>query len=318
VKPAHAVSLIEMAYRMDLSSEEWLERISAAGAAALGSNQGAMAFRYDATGDDWIHLMGAALYGLPPSFAQDFFNQPDLPPEAIAAMSKMFRSMRFGTLRPFIEQQRLSSLAAVLDRYGLREMVGANGLDPAGRGCMILIAHRNRPLPSRTVHLWHRLAAHIAAGNRLRAKLEGIAQTELDPVRSAQAIIGANGKVEHATGSAERRSAREALQDALTRIDTARAERDDARHSVDLWQGLVAGEWSLVEHFERDGRRYYLAYKNDPELKEDRALTLRERQVLGYAKLGNSNKLIAYSLGLSSSTVSTLLGRARKKQGALT
>jgi hypothetical protein len=315
VKPHQAVSLIEAAYRIDLSTEEWLERISAAGAAALGSNQGAMAFRYDATGDDWIHLVGAALHGLPPTFAQDFFNQPDLPPEDILAISKMFRSLRFGTLRPFIEQQRLSTVAGVLDRYGVRDMVGANGLDPAGRGCMLLIADQSKPLSSRTVHLWHRLAAHIAAGNRLRATLEGIAQTELDLVRSAQAIIAANGKVEHATGSAEPRSAREALRDALARIDAARAEKDDVRRSVDLWRALVAGEWSLIEHFERDGRRYYLAHKNDPELGEDRALTLRERQVLGYAKLGNSNKLIAYSLGISSSTVSTLLGRARKKLG---
>ena len=315
MKPHQAVSLIEAAYRIDLPTEEWLERISAAGAAAIGATQGAMAFRYDATGDDWIHLMGAALHGLPPTFAQDFFNQPNLPPEDISAISRMFRSLRFGTLRPFIEQQRLSTLAAVLDRYGVGDMVGANGLDPAGRGCMLLIADRGKPLSSRTVHLWHRLAAHIAAGNRLRGKLEKIAKTEFDPVRSAQAIIAANGKVEHATGSAKPRSAREALQDALTRIDAARAERDDARRSVELWRGLVAGEWSLVEHFERDGRRYFLAHKNDPELGEDRALTLRERQILGYAKLGNSNKLIAYTLGMSSSTVSTLLARARRKVG---
>jgi DNA-binding CsgD family transcriptional regulator len=44
-------------------------------------------------------------------------------------------------------------------------------------------------------------------------------------------------------------------------------------------------------------------------------LTERERQVLAYADLGQSNKLIAYSLGLSTSTVSTLLSRARRKLG---
>jgi DNA-binding CsgD family transcriptional regulator len=99
------------------------------------------------------------------------------------------------------------------------------------------------------------------------------------------------------------------------RIQTARSERDDSGRAVALWRGLVAGRWSLVEHFERDGRRYYLAHKNDPELAPDRALTLREKQVLVYAELGYSNKLIAYSLGLSSSTVATLLGKARRKVG---
>jgi DNA-binding NarL/FixJ family response regulator len=128
-------------------------------------------------------------------------------------------------------------------------------------------------------------------------------------------VLSPNGKLEHATGPAERRPAREALRDALVRIDKARAERDDAQRSVELWRGLVAGRWSLVEHFERDGKRYYLAHKNDPELGKDRALTDRERLALGYAELGYSNKLVAYALGLSSSTVSTLLARARKKLG---
>ena len=50
-------------------------------------------------------------------------------------------------------------------------------------------------------------------------------------------------------------------------------------------------------------------------LAPDRALTPRERQVLGYAELGHSNKLIAYSLGLAPSTVATVLGKARKKIG---
>jgi len=44
-----------------------------------------------------------------------------------------------------------------------------------------------------------------------------------------------------------------------------------------------------------------------------RGLTLRERQVLAYAGLGHSNKVIAYELGLSTSTVSTHLARARRK-----
>ena len=75
----------------------------------------------------------------------------------------------------------------------------------------------------------------------------------------------------------------------------------------------MSGRWSLVEHFERDGRRYYLAHRNEPEVRSVKGLTARERQVLAYAQLGNSNKLIAYSLGISISTVSTLLSRARRK-----
>jgi DNA-binding CsgD family transcriptional regulator len=44
-------------------------------------------------------------------------------------------------------------------------------------------------------------------------------------------------------------------------------------------------------------------------------LTEREQQVLSFAEFGLSNKLIAHSLGLSISTVSTTLTRARRKLG---
>jgi DNA-binding NarL/FixJ family response regulator len=138
-------------------------------------------------------------------------------------------------------------------------------------------------------------------------------QSEGDLPNRAEAILSPDGKVEHAQGAGEPRAARNALRAALVRIDAARSEQVDGERSVDLWRGLVSGRWSLVEHFERDGRRYYLAQKNDPELASDRALTPRERQVLGYAELGNSNKLIGYALGLSSSTVATVLSRAKRK-----
>jgi len=194
-------------------------------------------------------------------------------------------------------------------------MLGINGLDPSWRGCMLAIAVRRTSQSARTAHIWQRLAAHISAGNRLRTRLEALSNGGVDPLSQAEAVLTPNGKVEHATGPAEPRDAREALREALARIDAARSEGEDARRCVDLWHGLVGGRWSLVDHFERDGKRYYLAHKNDPELAADRELTPRERLVLGYAELGNSNKLISYSLGLSSSTVSTLLGRARKKLG---
>jgi DNA-binding NarL/FixJ family response regulator len=78
----------------------------------------------------------------------------------------------------------------------------------------------------------------------------------------------------------------------------------------------VAGRWTLLDHFDRDGRRYLLAHRNDPDAPDPRALTLRERQVVGYVALGQSNKLIAYELGLSASTVGVLLKTAAAKLGA--
>jgi DNA-binding CsgD family transcriptional regulator len=238
-----------------------------------------------------------------------------MPKEAARGLAHLFKVVRFGTLRAVLEPLNVPTFGAILDRHGIHDMVGVNGLDPSRHGCMLTIVVRKTPHSPRTGHVWQRLAAHISAGNRLRTTLAALSEPNFDPTQRAEAVLTANGKVEHATGPAESRAAREALRDALVRIDKARSEQDDARRSVDLWRGLVAGRWSLVEHFERDGKRFYLAHKNDPELEKDRALTDRERQVLGYAELGYSNKFVSYALGLSSSTVSTLLARARRKMG---
>ena len=314
VKPSQAVSLIESAYRLDCSTEEWLQQVAASASAALGSEQGAMAFRYDAS-VNWVNSGVPALHRLSPQFAFDFFNQKDAPPEVAQKMAEVFLSIRLGSLREVVRERGFSGLEVVLDRYGIEDMIGVNGLDPSGKGCMLAIAARKGVLSPRTARVWQRLSAHISAGNRLRAELERLAPESSDPTARAEAILSPSGNVEHASGPAEPRYAREALRDALVRIDAARSGKEDTEHSVELWRGLVAGRWSLVEHFERDGRRYYLAHKNDPELAPDRGLTLREKQVLGYAELGYSNKLIAYSLGLSASTVGTLLTKARRKVG---
>jgi DNA-binding CsgD family transcriptional regulator len=312
MKASAAVKLVESAYRLDLPAEQWLAEVAKSAASAIDSTR-AMAFRYDAN-ERWINSGVPALHGFPPQFALDFFNQEHAPPEAVAGMASVFLNARFGTLRVLLERLNYPPIIEVLDRYGVEDMLGVNGLDPTGRGCMLAIATQRSIPQARTVHLWHRLAAHISAGNRLRATLEKLA-IDADPTNHAEAILSENGKIEHATGPAEPKDAREALRDALVRIDAARSEKDDADRSLDLWQGLVSGRWSLVEHFERGGRRYFLAHKNDPELTADRTLTERERQVLGYAELGYSNKLIAYALGLSLSSISADLARARKKQG---
>jgi DNA-binding CsgD family transcriptional regulator len=314
VKPGKAISMIESAYRADLSTEQWLEGVAASAAAAFESSKGALAFRYDASSGDWTHVRAVALHRMSPEFAGEFFNQSGVSPDEARAVARMFASTHLGSVRSFGQAKGIASLGDILNRHGVEDLFGVNGVDPSGRGCMVLIAVDSFEGPTTASHVWQRLAAHIAAGNRLRLSVDTLEGTDALS-RRAEAVIAANGSVEQAVGPAEPRAARESLRDALIRIDKARSERADARRSVDLWRGLVAGRWSLVEHFERDGRRYYLAHKNDPELAPDRALTERERQVLGYAELGHSNKLIAYELGLSSSTVATLLAKARKRIG---
>jgi DNA-binding CsgD family transcriptional regulator len=84
---------------------------------------------------------------------------------------------------------------------------------------------------------------------------------------------------------------------------------------VAQWKALVDARWSLVDHFERDGKHFILAERNDPIAGGIALLSDRERQVVALAAVGHANKMIAYELGISVSTVGVLLARAAKRVG---
>ena len=104
------------------------------------------------------------------------------------------------------------------------------------------------------------------------------------------------------------------LRDAVERQETARGRlRTDPDRALEIWMGLVAGRWSLVDRYEKGGRRYLVARRNESDVSEPAALTSRERAVARLAAIGLSNKWIAYELGLSASTVATHLAFALRK-----
>jgi DNA-binding CsgD family transcriptional regulator len=189
---------------------------------------------------------------------------------------------------------------------GIHDGLGIIASDGTGR-VMQLVA----PMPAvgrlapKVAGQFEQAAAHIAAGWRLRRQASG------DPC----AVLSPSGAVLHAEGRARERDARESLRAAAVAIDRARGRlrRTAEDEALTMWRVLVSGEWSLIDQFDRDGRRYMVARKNEPYLRDPRALTLRERQVLAATALGHSVKLIAYELGISPSMVSRLRGRAMRK-----
>lgn len=191
---------------------------------------------------------------------------------------------------------------------GIRDVFGvtAPGADGRGPGFGIGLPElRKSTAPER--QRWQRVAAHLSAGYRLRREIARKAAPE--------AVLRPDGRVEHAEPAARSGLARELLRAAARGIDRARAQlrHEDPDGALDLWKGLVAGRWSLVDSFENDGRRYLIARRNEPDAPCPQALTRREAQVAAYAALGHGNKLIAYELGLSVSTVATHLASARRK-----
>lgn len=113
--------------------------------------------------------------------------------------------------------------------------------------------------------------------------------------------------------TAPRPSAPTTLIDLLANSEEVRGDREPPERARELWLDLTARRWSIVDHLERGDCRYFLARRNDANLRVGQALSARERQVLYCATRGDANKVIAYTLGLSTSSVSTLLTRAARK-----
>jgi DNA-binding CsgD family transcriptional regulator len=213
------------------------------------------------------------------------------------------------------EEDDWPPFATYLRPWGVYDSLGLVARDPSGHAISLIALSPDMRPPSRREQVrWGRVTAHLVAGARLRRALQGL--TGHDPANGAEAILTPSGTVAHAESLAQGKGARESLRHAAKSIDRARSKaRGDEDEALELWQGLVAGRWSLVDRFDTDGRRYIVARRNEPDVKDPRALTSRERHVLAHAAMGQSLKLIAYSLGLSLSTVSVNRRTAMRKLG---
>jgi DNA-binding NarL/FixJ family response regulator len=153
-----------------------------------------------------------------------------------------------------------------------------------------------------------RLGAHISTGLRLQRVLTSTAFE--DP--SVEAILDPEGRPQHAVGMARMRGALDQLRDFV--LARSRSSEQDIA-SDPAWDAVLAGRWSLVDRFDADGRRYVIAYRNPPGVLDPRRLTPREEGVAALAAIGRSNKEIANELGVTQSTVGTLLASALTKLG---
>jgi len=195
--------------------------------------------------------------------------------------------------------------------------------DPHGRG-FYLAAPLREPmtLTERERRRWKMVGAHLASGFRLRQGLshEGAIVESRLPGRAEAVLDPREFRVSDASGSAKKRDVIQTLRDTAVAIDRARGRlrRTDPEESLATWWALLQGRWSLVDWFDTDGRRYVLAHPNSPNIGDPRGLTEREAQVVTFATLGETNKMISYRLGVSESTISRALDSAMHKLHAKT
>jgi DNA-binding CsgD family transcriptional regulator len=206
------------------------------------------------------------------------------------------------------EEQRFRPFFKFWGDRLLPEVLAVLGGNPSGTGALLVtwVPPKVR-IPPAEMATWTRIAAHLAAGHRLVRARAAPTEAVLDPC----------GRLQHLEPGLDAGD-RAALSEATRVIDHARGtlRRTDAARAVALWQGLVAGRWTLVDQFDHDGRRFVLAKKNAPDVLCWEALSERENQVLAYAAHGRSPKMVAYLLGISPTAVSAHLANAAEKVGA--
>lgn len=303
------LGVVESAYDLRGTEAEWLTRIAHRIHPFFDQDLGMMAGTFVARGPHAFQ-MTPVVATVPPAIVEVTKMM-----HASAPVSELARaySRRAGlnwareTFEPEGDSDTSRAARMLFEAVGAADFCAVIIIDPTGRGAIVSVARRHRERPSgAAIHAWARVAAHLAAGFRLVRSLGAV-----------EAVLHPGGRIAHAEGPAASTDAREELRRAAVAIDRSRGSlrRRDRDEALAIWRGLVDGRWSLVDRFEKDGRRFLVAHRNDPRVRDPRALTPRERQVLGYVALGQANKLVAYALGITESAVATHLSAAMAKLG---
>lgn len=312
-KPAVAVGLLERAYDLTLDDSEWLSALADHMLPELDQGLGVVAWTYgptpsgprvlqvEAVGQavEYRHLPEQQLASTPLELLSQSWVGDQLPARTLAGDHP-------------VESEAYRQVTACYPPE-LVDLLALQGASPDGYAVALAAPSTSviAAVPARLRKL-AKLAVHLAAGMRLRQGLRDLAG-DLGSAPAAEAVLSPSGSIVHAEGDAKTAGARELLSSVVREIDGVRANPTSDEAVLEVWRGLVDGRWSLVDHFQADGRRFIVAVRNPADLPDPRALTLRERQVAGLVALGYPTKLIAYALGLSMGTVSGHLDGVLRK-----
>jgi DNA-binding NarL/FixJ family response regulator len=311
IRAMGAIDIVEEAYRLDGSEAEWLDRLLATARPDLDTGCGVYAF----TGNEDVPNLPASpvfvQQDLDPGFGARLMELNREAPKAIYDLIRM-RLVTCGGLEATLgaDSPVVAHFRTLMQPTGVKDGFSLFAQDAQGGSVTLSAPSRSVVEPAPRVRgIWRRVGLHAASALRLRRKLaaqEAVRDALLDP----------SGKLHDATGAVgDDRTARGVLVRAVQAMEEARSAevRGSPERALSLWQGLVGGEWSLVEHWESGGRRYLAAYRNRPEIRDPRALTPSERSMVKYLALGATNKDIMYALGLPAGTVSASVTQILRK-----
>lgn len=312
---ARMIDCLAASYRLDLGDADYVRNLANEAAPLLDRGLGIIAYAYDARDRTKPVIENFAVSGgFDPAWLKAYYKDleargydgdPHTQPTGFAGWGHLTceQASAVPSMRPY-----LKAFARI---GGARDTFAVNALDASGRGLWLGAPMRStRRVSAEMRTLFTRLAAHLTTAVRLRRAAS---------VRRA-AVMAPTGALLHAEDDSAVK-VREDLRRATLAFERARTKQ--ARRDVELatrrWRPLVASQWSLLDEFDTDGRRFVIAVDNRPPSRTPRGpLSEREHQVLTQAQLGHSNKEIAYELGLSHTTVRVLVHRAAIKLGVST
>lgn len=308
------VRVLEATYALELSDAAWLRGVVESLRPAIQDGLGMAAYVYDAS--------------VRPLAVRELFL--DCPIDAAGLASVLGSSDESYVRGSWLSQVATTAsqtpgydthpgVRDVFHPAGIHDVLVINALDPLGIGCLVGAPLKTlRTLSDGDRERWQRVGAHIQTALRLKLRLSGAAAPASEDDAGSgkmEAVLAPSGKVEHLEPRAH--GADIILKEAVLAMDRARRSyRRRPDHTLDAWRTLVRARWTLVHEFESDGKHFVVARANAASESGPKTLSSRERQVLGCLALGHSQKVIAYELGLSHSTVRVLLARARAKLGA--
>lgn len=318
------IDFTEAAYDLEVEDQDWLPSIVERGLPVLDQGLGVAAIEYGRPpeGGD-VRILRIHVASGPDDFAERHTAAlAATPPEELREQARPGQATTM-SVSTADHPDALGRYTSYVDYC--KDVLGLTTVDRKGAGVAIVA-----PLPevttlsARDAERWEMLAAHLDAGHRLRRGLAAdTSSSELgsDLPRDTEAIFDTTSfRITDSIGEAKEGAAARRLRDAAAKVDRARGSirTSDPDQALAMWQALVGGRWSIVDWFDSDGRRFVLGLPNPPDVTDPRGLTDRERQVVAYAVLGQTNKMIGYRLGLSKSRVSVVLRSAMRKLGVET
>jgi DNA-binding NarL/FixJ family response regulator len=311
IRAAKAVDIVEAAYRLDGSEATWLDAIVEQASADLDTGNGVYAF----TGDESVPNFAKSPTFVERSLTQAFRARlAELNASAPNAIFDLLsnRLVTCGGLEQVLgaDSPVVAHFRGFMASAGVADGFCMFAQDAEGGSMTIASPARPPVAPSPRVRgIWQRVGLHLVAGLRLRRKLAARATQRA-------ALLSPSGALEDASAAvANDGAARRALAEAVRAMDQARRSivRDSPERALELWRGLVAGEWSLVDHWEQGSRRYIAAYPNRPGMRDPRAFSRTEQGILRYLALGATTKEASYALGLSEKTVTGCVTQILRK-----